>query len=115
MQNLWKKKLKGKKKWGQRVFIHTAYLIMGFRLIFFSFFSIFKHCDLLAIIVVYFDSLKTHHLASTTFTYTPQFDHFVFELDLSIRSPARWPVGRKVAGDVIELHIYIEDFLFKAF
>lgn len=48
---------------------------MGFRLIFFSFFSIFKHCDLLAIIVVYFDSLKTHYLASTTFTYTPQFDH----------------------------------------
>ena len=70
-----KKNWREKKKWGQRVFVHTAYLIMGFRLIFFSFFSIFKHCDLLAIIVVYFDSLKTHHIASTTFTYTPQFDH----------------------------------------
>lgn len=71
-----KKNWREKKKVGTKSFRSHSLFNHGFPTDFFLFFfSIFKHCDLLAIIVVYFDSLKTHHLASITFTYTPQFDH----------------------------------------
>ena len=115
MQNLWKKKLKGKKKVGTKCFRSHSLFNHGFPTDFFLFFFDFQTLRLTRYYSCIFwqpkntlPSLYNVHVHAAVW---PLF----FEPDLSIRSPARWQVGRKVAGDMIELHIYIEDFLFKAF